>query len=97
MLNLGTVTVLLMLFFFFLCFQFFVLISETHFHDQSEVTYGNVLNVDHFTFPRMNLQIQEKLGHGEFGEVLKATAKEIIPGQKKTTVAVKTLKGVQEA
>jgi serine/threonine protein kinase len=38
------------------------------------------------------VKIVNQIGSGEFGRVLKAEAKKLLPGQKKTMVVVKQLK-----
>lgn len=43
-----------------------------------------------YEFPRNQLQIGIKLGSGHYGYVHKATARNILPYKKETTVAVKT-------
>lgn len=42
---------------------------------------------------RSTVMIQSELGQGQFGKVLKAVMKNVLPGQAKSVVAVKTLKG----
>ena len=46
-------------------------------------------------FPRHRLTLQAELGEGQFGEVLKAVAHGILRDGVDTTVAVKTMKGIQ--
>lgn len=45
-----------------------------------------------YEFPKKNLKIGKVLGSGQFGVVQEAVAAKIVPGEKKTLVAVKTNK-----
>ena len=42
---------------------------------------------------RSAITISDGLGEGQFGKVMKATAKKVLPGQAESVVAVKMLKG----
>ena len=43
-------------------------------------------------FPREQIKLGKEIGGGDFGKVIQAEAKKLLPGQKKTTVVVKQLK-----
>lgn len=43
-------------------------------------------------FPREQIKLGKDIGAGDFGKVIQAEAKRLLPGQKKTTVIVKQLK-----
>ena len=43
-------------------------------------------------FPREQIKLGKEIGEGEFGKVIQADAKKLLPWQKKTTVIVKQLK-----
>ena len=43
-------------------------------------------------FPREQIKLGKEIGVGDFGKVIQADAKKLLPGQKKTTVVVKQLK-----
>jgi len=47
-------------------------------------------------FPRTKLHLGMQLGSGAFGRVLKGEAEDIVPGEKKTTVAVKMVKATAD-
>ncbi|XP_072022562.1 uncharacterized protein [Amphiura filiformis] len=64
---------------------------ETNLNARVEEPYVNYFSKQ-FVFPRENLHIRNELGHGEFGKVLLGIAAGIVSGEKKTKVAIKTLK-----
>ena len=43
-------------------------------------------------FPRDQIKLGKEIGEGDFGKVIQAEAKKLLPGQKKTSVVVKQLK-----
>ena len=43
-------------------------------------------------FPREQIKLGKEIGEGDFGKVIQAEAKRLLPGQKKTVVVVKQLK-----
>ena len=58
--------------------------------DITELTEGRDLDLP--KFPRNGIVYISDLGQGNFGVVIKAEAKNIIPGEESTTVAIKVLK-----
>ena len=49
-------------------------------------------NGDRYEFPRERLRLGKQIGAGAFGMVAKAIAQGILPNEKETTVAVKSVK-----
>uniref|UniRef100_H2XNP4 Tyrosine-protein kinase receptor n=2 Tax=Ciona intestinalis TaxID=7719 RepID=H2XNP4_CIOIN len=67
--------------------------SQTYVSVNPEYSSIGVYEPDEYEIPEENVELMDEIGHGHFGKVYEGLAKQVVKGQPKTKVAVKTLHG----